>query len=325
MIRNQWYVVLESKEVHQKLVGVKRLNENLLFWRDETGKAVCFVDRCPHRGVALSVGKILDNQHVQCPFHGLEFDNEGRCTVIPANGFGADVPSNFYVKRYLTHEQDGFIWIFWGDEAKAVEKPLFFPSLSSLTYRTRQDVWKAHYSRVIENQLDCAHVPFIHRKTIGRGGKTLVDGPLVTWKNERQLMMYVFNKLDDGSVPLKPEQLREKGDTEQHIEFIFPNLWQNFIQPKMSVVVAFVPVDDETTIMYLRFYQGFLMFPILESLLFALFMPYNLKIAHEDRRVVETQLPKASTLLMKENLFQADLPIIEYRKRRDELLRLSTT
>ncbi len=323
MIRNQWYVVLESKEVRQKLVGVKRLNENLLFWRDETGKVICFVDHCPHRGVALSAGKVLDNHHVQCPFHGLEFDNEGRCTVIPANGFSADVPSNFYIKRYLTHEQDGFIWIFWGDEAKSVEKPLFFSSLSSLAYRTRQDVWKAHYSRVIENQLDCAHVPFIHRKTIGRGGNTLVDGPLVTWKGDRQMMMYVFNKKDDGTVPLKPEQLNEKDEDEQRIEFIFPNLWQNFIQAKMRVVVAFVPVDGETTIMYLRFYQGFLMIPILESFLFALFMPYNLKIAHEDRRVVETQQPKVSALMMKENLFQADLPIVEFRKKRDELLRNS--
>jgi len=104
MIRNQWYVVLESKEVRKKPFAVKRLNENLLFWRDETGKVICFVDHCPHRGVALSAGKMLDNHHIQCPFHGLEFDNEGRCTVIPANGFGADVPSNFHVKRYLTHE-----------------------------------------------------------------------------------------------------------------------------------------------------------------------------------------------------------------------------
>jgi phenylpropionate dioxygenase-like ring-hydroxylating dioxygenase large terminal subunit len=32
-----------------------------------------------------------------------------------------------------------------------------------------------HYSRAIENQLDCAHIPFIHKNTIGRGNKTLVN------------------------------------------------------------------------------------------------------------------------------------------------------
>ena len=34
MIRNQWYAVLESKEVPKgKLIGVTRLGEKLVFWR----------------------------------------------------------------------------------------------------------------------------------------------------------------------------------------------------------------------------------------------------------------------------------------------------
>lgn len=323
MIRNQWYVVLESKEVQNTLVAVKRLNESLLFWRNESGKVVCFVDHCPHRGVALSSGTILPNHHVQCPFHGLEFDSLGRCTVIPANGFNTSVPSNFHVKRYETYEERGFIWIFWGDEKNIKgTTPLFFESLQNFHYKTRQDFWKIHYSRVIENQLDCAHIPFIHRKTIGRSHKTLVDGPLVTWKDERQLLMYVFNRHDDGTAPLKPEQLHAKAETEQHLAFIFPNLWQNYILPTMRVVVAFVPVDNENTIMYLRFYHRLVKIKFLQPILSTLFMPYNIKIAHEDRRVVETQRPSASSLIMDENLFQADLPIIAYRKKRDELMHL---
>ena len=64
MIRNQWYVVLESKEVRKKPVGVTRMGEKLVFWRNEAGKVFCAVDRCPHRGVALSIGK-LENNHLQ--------------------------------------------------------------------------------------------------------------------------------------------------------------------------------------------------------------------------------------------------------------------
>ncbi len=40
-----------------------------------------------------------------------------------------------------------------------------------------------------------------------------------------------------------------------HLEFIFPNLWQNWISDKVRVVAAFAPVDDENTMLYLRFYQ----------------------------------------------------------------------
>jgi hypothetical protein len=45
----------------------------------------------------------------------------------------------------------------------------------------------------------------------------------------------------------------------------------------------------------------------------------NKVIERQDKRIVETQLPKASSLYTKESLVAADLPIMEYRKRRGEL------
>jgi phenylpropionate dioxygenase-like ring-hydroxylating dioxygenase large terminal subunit len=80
-----------------------------------------------------------------------------------------------------------------------------------------------------------------------------------------------------------------------------------------------VPVDDSHTLLYLRFYQSFLKIPGLGKLAARLAMPYNVKIAHEDRRVVETQLPKRSELKIGEKLVQADRVIVAYRSRRQEL------
>ncbi len=58
MIRNQWYAVLESKEVKKgKLLGVTRLGERLVFWRNEKGRVICLKDKCIHRGAALSAGR----------------------------------------------------------------------------------------------------------------------------------------------------------------------------------------------------------------------------------------------------------------------------
>ena len=34
MIRNQWYVLMESKQVKDRPVGVTRMGEKLVFWRD---------------------------------------------------------------------------------------------------------------------------------------------------------------------------------------------------------------------------------------------------------------------------------------------------
>jgi phenylpropionate dioxygenase-like ring-hydroxylating dioxygenase large terminal subunit len=323
MIRSQWYVVLESSEVGNKPHGVRRMGEDLVFWRDEKGRVHCTIDRCPHRGVALSKGQVV-NGNLQCPFHGFEFNTGGTCVHIPANGRGSDIPKSLRVVTYSTHETHGFIWIWWGDGQPEGE-PLFFDNIDdTFHYASAHDPWDAHYSRVIENQLDVVHLPFIHRNTIGRGNRTLVDGPLVEWHGDKMLYTYVFNRVDDGTPPRKPSELSPKSARSVHLEFIMPNLWQNFISDQVRILAAFVPVDDEHTLLYLRFYQKFFPVPLLGPLVARLAMPMNLFIAHEDRRVVVTQLPKASGLKIGEKLIQGDLPIIEYRRRRAELQIAST-
>jgi phenylpropionate dioxygenase-like ring-hydroxylating dioxygenase large terminal subunit len=319
MIRNQWYIIAESKEIKSRPVSFRRMGENLVLWRDSNGQLSCMADKCTHRGVALSLGKIKEGR-LQCPFHGLEFKTDGTCSCIPANGRKAAVDARFNANAYLTYENHGFVWIFWGEAAKVTPPPAFFDNLDGLHYNSRQDIWTTHYSRAIENQLDVAHLPFIHRKTIGKGGRALVDGPVVRWSDENRFKLYVFNREDDGTAPKRPDELSPGPEGSFHLELVMPNLWQNYIARKMRIVVAFVPVDDENTIMYLRFYQGFITLPVLRGIFNFLFMPFNIRILHEDRRVVISHQPKRSQLRSGENLFQADLPIIEYRKRREKLL-----
>ena len=317
MIRNQWYVVLESDEVKKQPIGTTRMGEKLVFWRDQSGKVNAAVDFCPHRGIAISKGDI-QGDHIQCPFHGFEYDGSGKCVLIPANGRDGVIPNAMRLKTYPTHEAHGLIWIWWGSPAPAdLTAPEFFDNLDdSYIYASAHDPWNAHYSRVVENQLDVVHLPFIHRNTIGKGNKTVVDGPVVEWKGDRMLYTYVYNRVDDGQPPRRSNELSPKPAGSQHLEFLFPNLWQNYISEQISILAAFVPVDAENTILYLRFYQRFMQVPLLGKLIAILAMPMNIKIAHEDRRVVVTQQPKASGLKIGEILIQGDLPIIEYRRKR---------
>ena len=70
MIPNQWYILLESKEVKSKPVSVTRMGASLVSWRDGTGEVSCLRDKCPHRGVEFSKGKVVHG-HIQCPSTGL--------------------------------------------------------------------------------------------------------------------------------------------------------------------------------------------------------------------------------------------------------------
>jgi phenylpropionate dioxygenase-like ring-hydroxylating dioxygenase large terminal subunit len=320
MIRNQWYVLLESKEVKSKPVGVTRMGEKMVFWRDSGGIVHCAVDKCPHRGVQLSLGQVVEGA-LQCPFHGFEYNPGGKCVHVPANGRGGVIPANLRLDTYPTHESHGFIWVWWGQDPPVdLEAPPFFDDLDrTFYYSSTQDPWNTHYSRALENQLDVVHLPFIHSNTIGRGGRMLVDGPLVEWHGEKMFYVYVFNRDDDGTRPKKPSELSVESARSVYLELIMPNLWQNHISPDVRVVAAFVPVDAVHTLLYLRFYQRFLRLPVLGQLVAKLAMPSNLYIAHEDRRVVNTHRVPASGLKIGEALIQGDLPIIEYRRKRQEL------
>lgn len=58
VIKNQWYVVLDSKELKKnKPIGVTRFSQKLVFWRDELDNISFIFDKCCHRGASLALGK----------------------------------------------------------------------------------------------------------------------------------------------------------------------------------------------------------------------------------------------------------------------------
>jgi phenylpropionate dioxygenase-like ring-hydroxylating dioxygenase large terminal subunit len=232
------------------------------------------------------------------------------------------VPETMKVKSYKTFEGSGLIWLWYGDNDKITPEPFFFKELNDFSYSSLADTWNVHYSRAIENQLDVVHLPFVHRTTIGRGNKTMINGPVVVRENEL-ITFYVNNVIDDGkTVPLKPEEIKDYQNF-FHLQFHYPNIWQNFISDKIRAFAAFVPVDEENTVVYIRYYQRMVNIPLLKQLMNYLGKVTSLVILRQDKRVVITQLPKKSSLKMNENLISGDRPIVEYRKHREELMELN--
>jgi phenylpropionate dioxygenase-like ring-hydroxylating dioxygenase large terminal subunit len=319
MIRNQWYVILQSKEVKRnKIVGVLRMGERMVLWRDAQGKIVCQADHCPHRGVALSVG-CLKGDTIQCPFHGFAYDANGKCTYVPANGKASEPPKALQVATYLTHEEHGYIYIWWGDPQPEYPPIPWFDDLdTSFTTSDFKDIWNAHYSRVIENQLDVFHLPFVHATTIGRGNRTIADGP-ITVVDPLSLEIWVHNRLDDGISTAKRAGELPAPDRPFLLKFKFPHLWMNRISEDMRITVYFTPIDANNTALYLRYYQRFVKIPGLRELVAFLINLSSIVILNQDKRVVITQTPKASGLNIGEKLIPADRPIIEYRKIREKL------
>ena len=313
IMRVQWYPVLESVELKHKPLGIERLGQRMVFWRTTDGHPHAQVDRCPHLGATLSAGRII-NDRLVCPFHGFEFDGSGVCVHIPADGEESRIPKGVSAIGFTLTEIHGFIWLWWGDAQDEYPEVPFFSILETgWKYHTNIVEWPVHYTRAIENQLDVAHLPFIHANTIGTGGKTFVDGPYVE-ADEQGIRVWVTNYKDYGQSHLTQTELAKKADgKEPSLSFLFPGTWLLNISPTLKNFIAFVPVNDHTTRYYLRLYHH-IRIPIISMLFEKVMGLSNLFILNQDKQVILTQTPKNSLDANEDRFISADRAIIEYRR-----------
>jgi len=165
-LRNYWYVAASDSELGRKPLSRMILGEPVVFFRTEDGKPVAFEDRCAHRHLPLSMGKLVGD-HLQCHYHGLRFDSTGRCVRIP----GQDrIPAAAKVKTYPVVERYRWIWIWMGDPAQAdPDKITDFHWLQDENWGAKSSYLhvKANWQLVVDNLLDLTHLAFVHESTIG--------------------------------------------------------------------------------------------------------------------------------------------------------------
>lgn len=165
-LRNLWYVVAASEEVTNKPIGITRLDERMVLWRDEQGKVHALADRCPHRGVALSIGEVHGGV-ITCGYHGVQVDGSGRVVSVPAVT-NCPLEGRRLVRSYPIIEHYQAIWAYFGDETHPLPPPLELPEeLTSpeWTGMLHQDVWNAHYQYIFDNLCDPMHGPYLHGRT----------------------------------------------------------------------------------------------------------------------------------------------------------------
>jgi len=289
-----WYVVLSSKELKKNQpLAKERFGRSLVFWRTSSGEPVITSDLCPHRGVKLSLGTIK-NDCLVCPFHGFEFDSHGACQLVPETKKSA---VNLTVQTFPAQENHGFIWMWLSsDNTPATAKTHWFEDLenSKLVYSEHSDVWPIHITRCIENQLDYAHLPYLHRNSIGRGFD-------VSIKREFEL--------DDQQITLN---FKDGGG----FQFKFPNIWRLEIKSgSFYQVLAFVPVNENSTKIYARAYQGFVTLGFLKPLVDLISNYQNSVILNQDKYAVISHSPNSSIDATDEKLYPSDQGIDWFRKK----------
>lgn len=90
-------------------IGVRVDNAEYVVWRDADGKVHIWEDRCPHRGMKLSLGFVRGDR-IACLYHGWEYGTDGRCQKIPAHP-ELPVPDSITVDTFGAVESSGLIWL----------------------------------------------------------------------------------------------------------------------------------------------------------------------------------------------------------------------
>lgn len=295
---NVWTIMGLARDLGPDRPLARRVaGERVVFFRDAAGAARALIDRCPHRGVALSLGRI-DRGVIECPFHGWRFDGDGRNCGAPWN---PDAKREQLGAIALpVRESAGLLWLYTGfapTEVPAVSETFFQPKLAVCAQST---VWQAHWTRVMENMLDMPHLPFVHRRSIGAGLRKLVGGRMDVFWEDRPYGARISNKVDGAPRP-------------GALDYRYPNVMELVIDPPgrlFRLLVACVPEDENHTRLVLVTMRNFARAPVLDPL----FRWMNRRIAEEDRRIVESSSPGEVPPPAQEASVRTDGPTLAFRR-----------
>jgi phenylpropionate dioxygenase-like ring-hydroxylating dioxygenase large terminal subunit len=171
LVKNAWYVAGMSREFPERqLQGQVIAEKPLVMWRTTEGKVVAFDERCCHKRMPLSQGRLIESGLLECAYHGLCYDATGRCVRVPSHPEG-DIPPQARLRPFPVIEQDGLVWIWPGDPAKAESaRPPRLPEIADPAWETADTgpmPVPANSLLLIENLLDITHFYPLHDGNIG--------------------------------------------------------------------------------------------------------------------------------------------------------------
>lgn len=295
---NLWTIVGLGRDVAPGvLVPLRVAGERVVLFRDDNDRIAALIDRCPHRGVALSLGTLRDGV-VECPFHGWRFDGRGQACHIPWNPDAKT--ANLGATPLPVREVAGFLWLYTGFDPQDEPQPMEALQRDDVVLCGQSVTWRVHWTRAMENMLDSPHLPFVHKSTIGRF--------LAPYLNRRMDMNWTPR-------PFGAEINAQIGADRppSRLDYRFPNAMELFIDSPgkiMHLIAVCLPEDDRTTRLSIYTVRNFARSRLLDPF----FRWTNGKIAREDKAVLETSLPNEVPPASEEKSVRTDAPTLAFRK-----------
>ncbi|GAA4627872.1 hypothetical protein GCM10023196_041900 [Actinoallomurus vinaceus] len=170
--RGYWYPVTWSSHVTGKPTAVTLCGEKIALVRD-SGQVYALHDRCPHRGVPLSLGDQQFPGTLSCPYHGWTFRlGDGQLCAVITDGPDSRIRGKLGVRTYPTAERLGMVWVYvpLGDEephpidSQLPEELVENAFMMGGRIEPRAGNWRF----ACENGFDEGHAKYLHRTSLWR-------------------------------------------------------------------------------------------------------------------------------------------------------------
>ena len=253
LLRRYWMPIACTGELtEQKPIKAARLlGEDLVVYRDKSGRYGVVAEQCPHRKASLAFGRV-DEEGIRCPYHGWKFDGTGKCLEQPAEPESGGFKDKIKHIAYPAQRLGGLIWTYMGPQPA----PLL-PRWDVLTWENGQrwvqkhEIYKCNWLQPMENSVDPSHLYWLH-------GDTAHLAPTV----DRYEEDHQFTPFEYGIMKRRITPGRKAGDPpviDQH-PLLFPITLRHVFRASKTTgfvlhnVQIRVPVDDARTQVFVVYF-----------------------------------------------------------------------
>ncbi|HEY7990760.1 MAG TPA: Rieske 2Fe-2S domain-containing protein [Stellaceae bacterium] len=246
LMRHYWLPALKSSELKPDgdPVRLKLLGEELIAFRDSSGRVGIMDHRCPHRCASLFYGR-NEEDGIRCIYHGWKYDVEGNCLDQPNLPPHQQFRDKVRAKAYKAAERNGVVYAYMGAADKAPPLPdiaaTHIPeSEANIAFAFRECNWL----QGLEGDIDTSHLNFLHYGAAGAADFAPTDA--ARFGQIRRDPEYQADEHELGTIygAYRPA---ENGSTYWRIaHFLFPcwTLAPFIAFEHYRIARAWVPVDD---------------------------------------------------------------------------------
>src|SRR2546426_1354903 len=155
LLRRYWHPVagLHQVTADAPTAHIRLLGEDLVLFRDTSGRVGLVGDHCPHRGASLLYGRV-EERGIACAYHGWLYDTQGNCLETPAEPADSKLYLTVKHTAYPVQTYAGLYWGYLGPAPAPILPRIDIVDMGIISAVGAVPSLDCNWLQVVENNLD---------------------------------------------------------------------------------------------------------------------------------------------------------------------------